>query len=77
MVGTTRFELVTPSMSTKCSTAELSAHEYLRLFPAPNEWGAEVCAGEGVYKRSRAGAQELLTTEISVLCCLLNLTLWR
>ncbi|EAQ44034.1 hypothetical protein MED193_12783 [Roseobacter sp. MED193] len=31
MVGTTRFELVTPSMSTKCSTAELSAHETLAI----------------------------------------------
>ena len=27
MVGDTRIELVTPSMSTKCSTAELIAHE--------------------------------------------------
>ena len=27
MVGGTRIELVTPSMSTKCSTAELTAHE--------------------------------------------------
>ena len=31
MVGDTRFELVTPSMSTKCSTTELIAHDYLRF----------------------------------------------
>jgi len=43
------------------------------LLSAPFEWGAKIRAGEGVYKRSRAGAQELLTTEISALCCLLNL----
>jgi len=27
MVGDTRFELVTPSMSTKCSTTELITHD--------------------------------------------------
>ncbi len=32
MVGDTRIELVTPSMSTKCSTAELIAHECQRAF---------------------------------------------
>ena len=41
MVGTTRFELVTPSMSTKCSTAELSAHECQLKIQYPNKNGAQ------------------------------------
>ena len=45
MVGDTRIELVTPSMSTKCSTAELIAHECQRgPCPRINE-GAESRAG--------------------------------
>lgn len=36
-----------------------------------SEWGADNRAGEGVYKMSWRGVQELLTTEISRLCCFL------
>jgi hypothetical protein len=56
MVGTTRFELVTPSMSTKCSTTELSAHEcfvyltkdppkinWTRGFPTSGSWRIKGC----------------------------------
>jgi hypothetical protein len=42
MVGTTRFELVTPSMSTKCSTAELSAHEYQFETMCPKKMGRRI-----------------------------------
>jgi hypothetical protein len=63
MVGTTGFEPVTPSMSTKCSTAELSAHEYRRNICAPTKWGAESRAGSAVYKRSRRGDQGLLAID--------------
>jgi hypothetical protein len=65
MVGTTRFELVTPSMSTKCSTTELSAHECLCESNAPMKRGAETRAGGAVYKRLRTGDQGLLATELS------------
>ena len=37
MVGDTGIEPVTPSMSTKCSTAELITHLYKREIPAPNK----------------------------------------
>ncbi|ATG44949.1 hypothetical protein PhaeoP18_03036 [Phaeobacter piscinae] len=38
------------------------------------ERGADDRAGEGVYKMSRRGVQELLTAEISGLCCFLYLS---
>lgn len=66
MVGTTRFELVTPSMSTKCSTAELSAHETLATSCPKKDWDEESRAGEGVYNQSREGVQELLAIEFSL-----------
>ena len=47
MVGDTRFELVTPSMSTKCSTTELIAPVAVS---GPNERGAENRASPRVYK---------------------------
>ena len=40
MVGDTGIEPVTPSMSTKCSTAELITHLYERVARAPNKEGA-------------------------------------
>ena len=40
MVGDTGIEPVTPSMSTKCSTAELITHLYERSIQAPNKNGA-------------------------------------
>ncbi len=60
MVGDTRIELVTPSMSTKCSTAELIAHETdVNTMPLTKR-SAEIRASGAVYKRSRAGVQGLL-----------------
>ena len=45
MVGTTRFELVTPSMSTKCSTTELSAHlRVIFTIAVTSRTRAAVCA---------------------------------
>ena len=44
MVGDTRFELVTPSMSTKCSTTELITHEYRHLHSTLNNIKARVHA---------------------------------
>ena len=68
MVGDTGIEPVTPSMSTKCSTAELIAHEYLRQGLAPYEMGRGCLrAGSGVYKRSRLGDQGLLMRYVSAL----------
>ena len=61
MVGDTGIEPVTPSMSTKCSTAELIA--LTRSRPAPNKWGAEARAGSQGYKRSRKRDQGLLATK--------------
>ncbi|VVT25785.1 50S ribosomal protein L36 (fragment) [Roseovarius sp. EC-HK134] len=62
MVGDTRFELVTPSMSTKCSTTELIAHE-CQPIACPKKRGAEIRAGSVVYKRSRRGDQGLLEAQ--------------
>ena len=53
-------------MSTKCSTAELSAHETLAA-PCPKIIGTlKNRAGEGVYNQSRWGVQELLMLEFSL-----------
>ena len=67
VVGVTRFELVTPSMSTKCSTAELYTRmPHYPLSSAGNDpkttrrGGCRV--GSQVYKRSRKGFQGLLVT---------------
>ena len=60
MVGDTGIEPVTPSMSTKCSTAELIART-VRL-PTPNKWGAESRASAQGYKRSRNKDQGLLAS---------------
>ena len=60
MVGDTRFELVTPSMSTKCSTTELITHD-TGLVPCPsNEEGRGCPRRFVVYKRSRKQDQGLL-----------------
>jgi N-formylglutamate amidohydrolase len=53
-------------MSTKCSTAELSAHETLATSCPKNDWDGQSRAGEGVYNQSREGAQELLAIEFSL-----------
>lgn len=67
MVGGTRIELVTPSMSTKCSTAELTAHFCLHG-PCPlMKKGREIRAGERVYKSLRHSVQGLLEYLISAL----------
>ncbi len=58
MVGDTGIEPVTPSMSTKCSTAELITHPTHSR--PPNKRGrGKNRAGSGVYKRSRRGDQGL------------------
>lgn len=44
MVGDTGIEPVTPSMSTKCSTAELIAHEYRYIVLRPQRNGARKSA---------------------------------
>ena len=68
MVGDTRIELVTPSMSTKCSTAELIAHS-APLHPTPTiKVGEEIRAGWGCYKRSRREDQGLLALSFPALC---------
>ncbi len=62
MVGTTRFELVTPSMSTKCSTTELSAHLTPDLRHAHSKQGAPKHGGSALYRRSRKPVQGLLNS---------------
>ena len=56
MVGDTGIEPVTPSMSTKCSTAELITHCVTHSY-APNKNGARNTRQRRCYKRSRAGDQ--------------------
>jgi hypothetical protein len=51
MVGDTGIEPVTPSMSTKCSTAELITHLYERDPRAPTKkWGAKAPRRLGAIK---------------------------
>ena len=53
VVGDTGIEPVTPSMSTKCSTAELITHYVAANSLAPNKMGREYPRLSRVYKRSR------------------------
>ena len=50
MVGDTRIELVTPSMSTKCSTAELISHETVTKQLSQKNWDAESRVSKGAIK---------------------------
>ena len=59
MVGTTRFELVTPSMSTKCSTTELSAHLAPMFSPPQSLKACQSTNASALYRRSRNSVQGL------------------
>lgn len=67
MVGDTRFELVTPSMSTKCSTTELITHDPGHSPCPPNKEGRRFPRRFAVYKRSRKQDQGLLANRFIAL----------
>jgi hypothetical protein len=68
MVGDTGIEPVTPSMSTKCSTAELITHLSVAIPMPQNEMGREKRRRLGCYKRSRGWDQGLLVIVLFALC---------
>ena len=68
MVGDTRFDLVTPSMSTKCSTTELITHDTVAGLCPSNDEGRGIPRRSVVYKRSREQDQGLLANRFIALC---------
>ncbi len=70
LVDDTGIEPVTPSMSTKCSTAELIIHVCFGVNPTPyNKIGRGVSrVSRAVYKRSRGRDQGLLKNRFIGLC---------